>query len=330
MNMEPKGLSRRMFMRKIALGAGAVAFEATLGYPRAVLGEQARGAYDSTVDPIAPGAGIRRIAEEVRAGGGSQTQMLQRLFDRLRVGASGGLTAVTSARDTRPPNTAEQAISRGGDCTEFAFVALSAMQLLGIPCGARVVRLQGSAQGSEHMIAYATVNGRETIIDPQAAALGQSARPVERVVMGGLTPSRAAAMYHREWGNHLSARTGRESDAVSAFNRALELNADDAYSHHRLARLLERRAWAGDQEAAVVHDREAARLDPSNQLYRRNTVTVGYNESLRLAQEAGAQGRFADCVTHLQDALESGERLSASDRQMILDYQADCRRMAGQ
>ena len=80
-------------------------------------------------------------------------------------------------------------------------------------------------------------------------------------------------------------------------------------------------------EASQQYQR-ASEIDPAR--YRRDRSRGSYNASMQAAQQAMDRQDWAGCVRHLQAALDSGERISQSDRQTIQQSMAACRQRAGQ
>jgi len=308
-------VSRRGFLKGAITIAGATA-AMQLGKLEPIMAEQARRT-------------IAGIASQIRSAGGSQQQMVQRVFDTLRVGSPTGLTQVTSGMDTRPPNTAAQTLTSGGDCTEFAAVAAEVLQQLGIPGGARVVHFRGNPDTSEHMVAFANIGGTETTIDLQAPRLGAYARPIDRVV-STLTYAEAEGMYHREMGNH-HAHQGRADAAITSFEEAVRINPRDAYSHHRLGALLGRRGRGTDRQRASREHLLALQHDPTNQLYLRNAAPAAYNagfDSYDAGRTDEARGYFEQC-RDISTRLQAGEG-GASGRSIGAQYHQECVSALGQ
>ncbi len=335
--------TRRTFLRVAALTAVSGAVAGT-GFPRNIMAERGLPTYNAQTNPLAAGTRITAVVQAVRSAGGTPREQATRLHARLRVGVTGGLRQDTAADDSRPPRTAEETLAQGGDCSEMAFVMLACATQLGIPCRARLLHFQGDPPYQEHLVAQFQLGGTWTDCDPQAASLGAPSRPVEREIAQS-TPAQAQGYYHREWGNYF-ARARSSGNAITAFERALALNPDDAYCHHRLAGLLERRGSPGDMAEAARHDAEAARLDPGNPQYQRVAVTADFNTSLRRGQEeyqAGFSARqggdteaadehFEQCISHFEAALAHprGQALDAAGRAQIERFLGECRRLRSQ
>jgi hypothetical protein len=75
-------------------------------------------------------------------------------------------------------------------------------------------------------------------------------------------------------------------------------------------------------EASAREFRRAAEIDPR---YRRDQTRGDYNTELRAGQQAMQESRWADCVSHLQSALSSGERIADDERRQIQSVIDQCR-----
>jgi tetratricopeptide (TPR) repeat protein len=295
-----------------------------------------QASYNARTNPLEAGSGIRSLASGVGRSGSRQEQ-LDRLFSALRVGGNPGLRirrAGTSV-DTRAPGTAEQTLSNGGDCTEFAFVAISAMQQLGIPGGAKIVHFRGRPNNITHLVAFANVSGQEVILDPQAGSLGSFAAPIDRTI-NTITFSQAAGIYHREYGNYFS-QAGRHGEAARAFERAITLYPEDAYSHHKLAISYER---LGRNSDAAQHHRLALQYDPQNPVYQQNVQGADVTELLRQGQAAYNAGfdaraagnqseadqQFGQCIRIFEQVLSSGDA-NAQEQGFARQHLDECRRL---
>lgn len=295
-------LSRRDFIIK---GGAALAGAKLMLEGPVAFGERARPQYDPRTDPLALNDQLRQLAASF--GTGSHRQRLERLFSSLRIGGGRGISVVSGSG--RPPRTAAQALVQGGDCTEFALLVVSQLRQMGIPGGAMVVHFESAPALEDHMIPYAQLGERRVVIDLQAGRLGMTQRGRYGTLLT-LAYGQAAEMYHREWGDYLNA-SGRRSDAIRAYSRALQVHEADAYVHQHLSVLYQR---AGDTEAAARHGRRAGELD---QRYRSHSTRGTYNQEVERGTRAHEERRWSDCAQHFRNALSSGERISADERRML-------------
>ncbi len=339
-NFTKKRVSERM--KKAALtGAAALFFTCSCppesaGPLSETIARAEQASYRSSTDPLEAGEGVASLVRTVDLSG-SRQQQVSRLFEAIRVGGSPGLRVRDSGTDvdTRPPATAEETISHGGDCTELAFVAISCLQELGISGGARIVHFRGSPESVTHMVAIANIDGQEMIIDPQADSVGSYALTVDRVI-DTISFSEAGGIYHREYGNYLE-NSGRRSAATGAFERAIAVYPEDAYSHHKLAIIYER---TGRRQEAERHHRLALQHDPQNPTYRQNVQGADVTEMLRRGQTAYNDGfdarsagnrrdadqHFQQCISLFGQVLSSGNT-NAEERAFARQHLDECRRL---
>jgi hypothetical protein len=273
---------------------------------------------DQGTDPLAMDQRMQGIVSSLS---GDPDAVVQSFFSRFHRGGTEGLTVMDMAG--RQPRTAPEALANGGDCTDLATFAVPILRAKGISGGVLVVHFASAPAGVEHMVPYVTLNGRETIVDLQAGSLGQTAQGTYTVVMR-LTYGQAAEMYHREMGDYYRDHA-QPDQAMASYYRALSAFDGDAYVHQNLGILLER---AGRMDDANSHYQRAAQIDPAH--YRRDQARGSYNQELQAAQQAMDRSDWTGCVTHLQNALDSGERISDSDRQTIQGNLSACRQRAGQ
>lgn len=238
----------------------------------------------------------------------------------------GGLTVVASKG--RPPNTAAETISKGGDCTELAFVVLAVINAMnargaGIRVEAPVVHFHDSPPGEEHMLVSVEVKGRKTMIDLQAPELGMVTKGKYDVVFT-LTADTAAAMYHCEYGDYFKD-AGKPRLALIAYERSLLIFDGDAYVHQNAGVLYEK---LGDMEMAAYHFDRANALAPGR--YSRDTVRGSYNQELKVGEKEYDAGEYCGCRKHFQNALDSGEKLKPQERTVIESYRDACARKCTQ
>ncbi len=279
---------------------------------------QAQGGYSSSTDPFAMDSRMQGIASSLS---GDSRAVAQAFFSRFHAGGSEGV--IVMRMEGMQPRTASEALASGGDCTDLSTFAVPILRAKGVSGGVLVVHFESSPAGHEHMVPYVNLGGRETVFDLQAGALGQTAQGRYTIVMR-MTFDQSAEMYHREMGDWLRDNSQPER-AIAAYTQALQLFDGDAYAHQNLGVLLER---AGRMDEANRHYQRAAQIDPSH--YRRDQRRGTYNEEVQAAQQAMDRQDWAGCVTHLQNALNSGERISATERRTLEQSLSACRQRAGQ
>ncbi len=242
--------------------------------------------------------------------GSTAKEKVESLFNLLKVG-NGVLKIDPSNANKRPPRTVDEALEKGGDCTEFALVALASLKELGIKSGAMLVKFEGSKDA--HMFAYALVDGKKIFIDPQAKASGKLMKDKKYKVKADLTPEQATSMYYREMGDYHSKK-GKTDEAIKSFEKAVALNAKDAYSYHSLGVLYEKK---GDMKKSGECHKKAAELEPDNELYQKNVKTVDINKELQLAEEAIGKEDWPACIKHYENVLNSGAKLTKKQKANI-------------
>jgi len=273
-------------------------------------------AYSSRTNPFGLNQRLRDIAREISENpDATARQKVDKLFETLRSGAENGVRVVDASG--RPPRTAIETYEQGGDCSELANLAIALLKQLNIPGGAYVVHFNSAPADVYHMVPYVQIGNDKIVMDLQADSLGATATGAYTTLLT-LTFSEAAYIYHAEWGDYLMG-TGDKDGAIKAYEAAVAICDRDAFVHHNLAVLYEEK---GDMEKAGRHSRRAAELAPDR--YGQYQARGTYNEELQAGGEAAEAGRWADCVRHLQNALDSGERLSAEERHTIEQYRDTC------
>jgi hypothetical protein len=278
-------------------------------------------------DPFAMDSTLRSVLSDVGTSGGPSDK-LSRLFERLHSGAAHGVTVMDMTG--RAPRAASEALAQGGDCTDLANIAIALMRELSIPGGAMVVHFDSAPAGIEHMVPYATIEGRRVIVDLQAGTLGQTAQGTYTIVMA-MTYEQAASMYHREMGDYQRDQ-GQSAQAIAEYGRAAEIFNGDAYVQQNLGVLLERN---GQMSSATEHYQRAAQLDPSRygtdlQRGQANTAAQRFNTEIGEGERAFSEQRWADCVSHFRAALDSGAQIPADTRTSLERNIATCQSRLGQ
>lgn len=222
----------------LSLAFAPLSLEQPMGPPVAYA-QKAGAGYDPSADPFEAGTGIRAMAAQ----GATAKELHRALAKKLRASSSGETT-----RDDRAPRTAEQALKSGGDCTEFTYAGIALFRSKGIESGALVLK---AGKSLNHVLQWAESEGKREIIDPQTGEFGKGRMAlqggktisfdyggaVKKLGARVLDANQAAGLYHMEWGNYFKDQKGKESEAISAFKKALEINPDDAYSGRQLSAL---------------------------------------------------------------------------------------------
>jgi hypothetical protein len=241
----------------IVLGASLLLAIPKLDKPFGIRAAVARTAkkYNPNTNPLAAGSKISAIAKKARRS--NDLESAKELHKLLKVGAPGGLRESKSARSTtkdEKPKTANETMKSGGDCSEFSYVVLAALRKMGIrKMGLVLINLGASSRNTVlmHTIAYAQINGKKYLIDPQpqiefekggATVRGKtikftykeliSRKAGVKFVRDSPYPS-AAGAYHFEWGTYLEGKKKFE-EALSAFKRALTIDPKDIISAHKV------------------------------------------------------------------------------------------------
>jgi hypothetical protein len=315
------GTKTKRALATIGLGAAFILFPPMLdGCGSAALAGPAkearsrRPAYVRTTDPFELNQSLRDHARRLNTG--TNRQKVTRLHSEMRRGGAHGVRIVS--RTGRPPRTAQEALSQGGDCTDVANIVIALLREMGVPGGALMVHFNSAPADTFHMVPYAQLGDRRVIIDLQSDRLGQTAQGRYTTVLT-FTFDQAASMYHSEWGGYL-LRNGRNQDAIGAYERAVEIFDGDAHVHHNLGVLYEA---AGNMQLASRHYTRAAQLNPTR--YGRQQTRGDYNLELQRGETAYREGRWSECAQHFQNALDSGESLTADERQVIEQYRDACR-----
>ena len=254
--------------------------------------------------------------------GKTAKEKVESLFELLKTG-NGMLKAVPSG-DKRPPRKPDETIEKGGDCTELAFVVITAFKKLGIEGGAVAVHLEKDKKNRDHVVAYALINGEKIYFDPQTEKLGEIGGKHKLIMEMGF--DEAESVYHREMGNYYDKK-GKTDEAVKEFEKAVKINPKDAYCHHMLGVLYGQK---GEVEKSKKHYDIAAELDAENKKYQENKKTGTYNEELKAAYEAYQNKDYKSEKEHFENALNSGEKLSKKEKKMLEENIAACEQMISQ
>jgi hypothetical protein len=250
-------MKKMNFRQKLAIGAfvagGFVAQSAAPTRWHAIspaYAQRAAATYDPDSSPFVAGPGIRAIAAQAKAA--SQLATAKKLHSMLQVGA--GTLKVAEAgitiRDDRPPRTAEEALKKGGDCSEFAYVVLSAAKELGL--SARTITLD-LGDDILHILPVVEIDGKAYILDPQTEEFGKGTVEIgsQRItftyeslgrgkgpkLLWESTSEQSLGAWHAEWCNYLKQSKKDEArlrQAATACKKAIALNPDDTHSPRKL------------------------------------------------------------------------------------------------
>lgn len=266
---------------------------------QAVAAQAQKAAYSTTTDPLQPDSTINGVAARIMASAPQDARgRMTALFNTLKTSSRSGLKMVNS--EGRPPNTAAEAVRKGGDCTEFGFVILAAIKAMnymnaGLEAEVQVVHFRNSPPGRQHLLVSAGEAGGKILIDPQAPEPGTTKDGPYDVVLR-LAPDEAAAIYHQEWGEYFSDRKMLEESAA-AYERATEIYGNSAEAQKGAAAKYERlHRW----DEALRHYRVAVAMDT---VYARDTARVAYYLEYELGEKAADNGNWKDGATHFRNAL---------------------------
>ncbi|NYZ74317.1 tetratricopeptide repeat protein [Candidatus Micrarchaeota archaeon] len=250
--------------------------------------------YDTSIDPFSLNGSD--IFQKLGLSGDSKANV-QRIFSQLRIGGEQNLK--TEKRPGKQPRTAVEALEKGGDCSDLTNLVIGVLKTAGVPGGAFVVHFKVDPPDLLHMIAYAEIEGKKVIIDPQATELGRTTKGKYELLFD-VDYDQARAFYHREYGDYF-ARNDRKADAIKAYERAVELFDGDPNVHYNLGLLYGK---SGDDAKASQHLKRAEQLNPG---YAVNKKITDFNTAVEEGIKAIQEGRWADCIFYMKAAL----RLSA-------------------
>lgn len=273
--------------------------------------------YTTRTNPFELNDALRTVVSETS--GNDIRAKVDAVFSRLRRGGTSGVSVMDMAG--RPPRTAAEALSQGGDCTDLANIVIALFRELRIPGGALVLHFNNAPADVDHMVPYAQIGGRRVIVDLQTGRLGDTAQGEYREV-SRLTYDQAAFMYHREQGDYYRDR-GQSTEALASYRRAVELFDGDGYTYQNLGVLLER---SRDMRGAQAAFQRAAQLDSR---YRGDQTRGSFNYELQQGQEAFSRQDWQGCAAHFRNALATGIQLSQTDRQSVERNISACDANAG-
>lgn len=247
--------------------------------------------------------------------GDSVKEKLESLFNLLKVG-NGFLKFTDSHNDKRAPNDVTGTLENGGDCTELGFVTVASMKQLGIDGGVAAVTLEGKDKKKEdHLVAFAymEVDGKKEkfYLDPRAEKAGEIKGAYK--LLFEMTLDEAESIYHREMGNYYLLK-GKNDDALKEFEKAEKIFYGDAYVHHILGILYQKK---GEYKKAEEHNIKAAELEPGNEVYKANAAVAVYNKEFAAGVEAFNSNDYKSAKKHFENALNSGVKLSKEEKKML-------------
>ena len=236
--------------------------------------------YSSNTDPFELDERLQSIADSLT---GTPEQMVRQLFERIRVGGSEGMRYVDS--ENRPPRTAAQTLTQGGDCSELATVIIAILRAKNIPGGAISLHFEESPENINHMVAFVTMNGEHLFFDPQADQLDQIDQGNHTILLR-YSFDQAAYVYHKEWADYFS-EIGDTSHSIIAYESAIEIFDGDALNRINLSAIY---ANNRDYETSLFHIRRAYELNPSlfgeGSVGRHNLFAIFHNAAIGLVEQA--------------------------------------------
>jgi len=218
---------------------------------------EAENGYKSHANPFEANDTIRRVAGVIMLS--APQDRIRAMFKMLNVSSPNGLKCVE--RKGRHPRTAAEAMRKGGNISELSNVVLAvinAMNTMGANMGAEAAVGRFREDDKAYMLIRIKSGLMPVPIDLEAGSPGCIKKTGNYVVMLRLRPDEAAAFYHREYGDYYRD-SGRDIDAVDAYERSLKLCGSDPYVHFSLGLLYEK---AGDAKTAKVHFNAADSLAP--------------------------------------------------------------------
>ncbi|MFH0737524.1 MAG: hypothetical protein V1827_02415 [Candidatus Micrarchaeota archaeon] len=302
-----EGISRREF------GAAAAATLGIALLKQLPMAEARAAGYSTSTDPFTLDAKLKAIAAGLPAGSTANT--VQAIFDRLRRGVPGGVKILKMTG--RQPHTASEALAKGGDCTDLARIVTALFKAKGIPGGALYVHFERAPANIDHVVPFALIGGKKVIVDLMTSVLGQTHRGKFKLLME-MTHDESAGIYHREQGDHFRDNKNPKS-AMAAYKRSLEINDKDPYVHQNLGILYEK---SRDFTKALQHIKKAAQLDKA---YGKHLPKAVFNAATEDGEKAYNDGRFADCASEFQKALDSGIKLPPAQVKSLNDNIALCK-----
>ena len=289
-------------MSRLKMNVAAAVFTAGLvlsPMAEGIAGAKDKGAEVQNKSTVFASKKLPKILEKVK--GESKSEKVESMFGILKVG-NGKLKTVPSRGDKRPPRNPDETIAKGGDCSELGGVMVTGLKIQNIDGGVSVVHFKEEKdKNTDHVVAYADVDGKRIYLDPQAEKPGEIKG--EYTVVMDLSFKEAEGIHYREMGKYLYKK-GKTNDAIKEFEKAVEKNPRDAYSYHMLGILYEKK---GDMKKARKHYERALELDPENKTYQKNKNKTVYNTELDSAYAALEEKDYKQAKEHFENALEAGK-----------------------
>jgi len=203
--------------------------------------------YNEKTDPLKAGPGIKALAKKAKRGDSlGDLGNAKRLFELLQAGKPGGIKVADSGD---VPTTAEETLKNGGDCSGIANAVMAALNEMKIESGIIILDL---GKGLLHVLAYAEIDGKRYLMDPQLDSFGKGGAQLPSGKMlvftyeeakRGIKKSasfvretpfeKARGSYHFEWGSYFEGK-GEYMEAIAAFRNALKLDSGDVIAQRKL------------------------------------------------------------------------------------------------
>jgi len=217
-------------------------------YNQSIAQAAAAARYDPNTDPIVADSAVKAIAKKAKTG--SDLETAKKLHSLLNIRSPGGLKLSSSggsSKDDRPPRTAAETLKKGGDCSEFAYLAPTILNELEIKSGILILDV---GKGIFHALPFAEIDGKKYIIDLQLDEFGVGGAQLgsgkivkltyEDAKKGKIVKfvreldfSKARALYHMEWGTYLEDSKDLRN-ALAAFKTALKFDLDFGFVQRKV------------------------------------------------------------------------------------------------
>lgn len=210
---------------RASLRAVANAANSSQTAPTALSPLQSSG-YDAAANPLALNPSLESLAEEASKLKTTR-EKVAKIFEALRVGGTSGVK-FDDDNTMRPPRTALVTLAKGGQCDDLALLWIALANKAGIRGGVKVVHFKDSPADLEHMIAYAVIDGKKTLIDLQLERMGKTKN--SNYDERSDTPSEQALwVYHQKWGDYCRSKEDRGC-AENAYRNSLNINPVNTYA----------------------------------------------------------------------------------------------------
>jgi len=286
-------ITRRQFLQ-LSGGAAATAWlSANLLVERNADAQSKR--YCPVKDPFKPSEELKKLVADSISRATKPEDKLGKLHEALNTD-TGALAKQSQAG--RRPRSAEEPLGLGRDCSEFALVFVSALDILGITSGLAVGNIKGRKEG--HVVATATVAGKEYLLDPQSD-FNKTIEGFDASAARRLDRASSGSIYYREWGDYLLDQKDY-ANAATAFETAKSLDPNSAYIWNGLGFAYER---IGKKDEAQECYKMAAKLDASgDKAIQDNASRVDYNELMEKAEKLVAEKDWKGALALYEKAIE--------------------------